>query len=121
VKRKQLTFKTPEQKEIEKRDKYLTKTYGITTKEYNKLLKDQNGICAICLREPGKTRLAVDHRHIKNYKKLPEEVKQKEVRGLCCFICNRYLIGRIERMYKEPRKALEGLNRYFSKYKFKGE
>jgi len=67
------------------RDKYLRKTYGISTTVYRWMLKDQNGGCAICLRKPKRhhRRLAVDHDH-----------KTKRVRGLLCYVCNRRLLGR---------------------------
>ena len=68
-----------------KRDKYLRKTYGITEKQYRTLLKAQGGRCAICRRKPPKGKsLSVDHRHFGDY----------HVRGLACFHCNRFIIGR---------------------------
>ena len=64
--------------------------YGITEKDYNNILKEQNGVCAIC-GEPetkklkGKVRhLSVDHCH-----------KTNIVRGLLCDKCNNGL-GRFE-------------------------
>ena len=41
----------------------LLKTYGITLDEYNEMLTDQGGECAICRRPPGTKRLHVDHDH----------------------------------------------------------
>jgi hypothetical protein len=41
----------------------LLKTYGITLAEYNKMLVEQGGGCAICGRPPGTKRLHVDHDH----------------------------------------------------------
>lgn len=51
----------------------------ITAEDYLKLLKDQNGKCAICKFKPenGDNRLAVDHDH-----------GTKKVRGLLCSKCN---------------------------------
>jgi hypothetical protein len=46
--------------------------------EYDALLRQQEGRCAVCLREPGSRRLAVDHDH-----------DTGSVRGLLCFKCNR--------------------------------
>lgn len=57
----------------------LKKLYNITLKEYNHLLKTQNGRCAICNDyEKVKNRnLAVDHNH-----------KNNKIRGLLCYRCN---------------------------------
>lgn len=55
--------------------------YGITEDDYNSMLKDQNGKCAICetTTPTGKwKRFAVDHCHITGI-----------VRGLLCNECNR--------------------------------
>lgn len=55
----------------------LQKIYGITLDEYNALLKDQGGGCAICGRKPTGKALHVDHNH-----------KNGDVRGLVCWGCN---------------------------------
>lgn len=57
--------------------------YGLAKGEYARLYEFQGGRCAICRRATGKSkRLAVDHDH-----------KTGEVRGLCCSICNRVILG----------------------------
>ncbi|WP_130418421.1 endonuclease VII domain-containing protein [Edaphobacter modestus] len=59
-------------------------TDGITAEQYEKMLADQNGRCAICKTSKfggmGK-RLHLDHNHETN-----------EVRGLICSGCNRGLV-----------------------------
>lgn len=75
-----------------KRDAYLRRVYGITEAQYIKLLKKQNGGCAICGKTPeeeGKN-LAVDHIHQKG--------GGGEVRGILCQYCNHRLVGR----HKDP-------------------
>lgn len=62
------------------RKHHLKASYGITEAEYDRLFKLQNGRCAICMKLPGKVRLAVDHDHTTD-----------EVRGLLCGTCNRML------------------------------
>lgn len=52
--------------------------YGITAREYDSILKKQGGVCAICSEPPGKTRLAVEHRHGDGL-----------LRGLVCWKCNK--------------------------------
>jgi hypothetical protein len=46
-------------------DRRLQRTYGISLAEYNQMLKDQNGVCAICHQPPkeGGRNLHVDHMH----------------------------------------------------------
>ena len=52
--------------------------YGITLDDYNQMLDDQDGVCAICQNEcPTGRRLSVDHDH-----------ETGEVRGLLCHGCN---------------------------------
>lgn len=59
----------------------LNQKYGITPQEYDEILKEQNGGCAICggINKNGR-RLAVDHNH-----------KTWEIRGLLCNNCNSVL------------------------------
>ena len=56
----------------------LKKNYGITVEQYDELLDEQQGSCAVCQLEckTGK-RLAVDHNH-----------ETGEIRGLLCSKCN---------------------------------
>jgi len=67
-------------------DRDLRQLYNITEEQYNIMLKEQNGVCAICHNpESSKCkgtlrRLAVDHNH-----------KTGLVRGLLCSSCNRLL------------------------------
>jgi hypothetical protein len=55
----------------------LIRKYGITAEQYAEMLEGQQGLCAICLRPPGKKRLHVDHCH-----------SSGRVRGLLCDDCN---------------------------------
>lgn len=65
-----------------KRNWQLKRRYGITLEQYNALLEQQGGACAICQRVPKAGRLHVDHDH-----------KTKVVRGLLCYRCNRYHVS----------------------------
>ena len=73
------------------RNNHLFNFYGMTLLEYNKMLEEQNEVCAIC-KQPevaidcnGKIRiLAVDHCH-----------KTMKVRGLLCNKCN-LALGHVE-------------------------
>lgn len=59
--------------------------YGISIEQYDEMLKNQDGKCAVCKRHHSefKTRLAVDHDH-----------KTGEIFGLLCTYCNHRVIGR---------------------------
>lgn len=57
--------------------------FGITHEQYEMMLKMQKGLCKLCGRPPKRIRLAVEHDH----------GASKRVRGLCCYRCNRFLIG----------------------------
>lgn len=69
-----------------RRDKYLRKKYGITEAIYLKMLAVHNGCCWICKKKPKKSVLNLDHDH-----------KTGQVRGLLCFFCNKYMVGRRRR------------------------
>lgn len=63
------------------RASYLRRKFGITSAEYERMLAEQGGRCAICKRRPTKgISLHVDHEH-----------RTKRVRGLLCFRCNNAL------------------------------
>jgi hypothetical protein len=93
-----------------KRDKareyHLRSKYGITELQYNKILQDQQGCCAVCRRRAStfKVHLAVDHDH-----------KTGEIFGLLCTHCNRYVIGRIRNpeLFENAAAYLRGGTGFF--------
>lgn len=79
------------------RNRTIFREYGLYPWQYDKMLKDQNNLCAICrLPEPSGRYLAVDHCHTTN-----------KVRGLLCINCNNGL-GR----FKDNVLALEKAIKY---------
>ena len=72
---------------------------GVSDEDYALLLAMQGGGCAICGQPPKSRRLHVDHDH-----------KTGRVRGLLCFVCNRYILGKYATAWKLRRAAdyLEG-------------
>lgn len=68
--------------------------YGLTASDWDAILERQGGVCAICEMLPKSGRLNVDHDHARGWKKMPPEKRAKHVRGLACFFCNLYYLGR---------------------------
>lgn len=54
------------------------KQLGLTIEDYDRMLAEQGGVCAICGNPPKARRLDVDHDH-----------RTGAVRGLLCHRCNR--------------------------------
>lgn len=60
------------------RRRHLKVRYGLSESEYEEMLEEQGGVCAICGKPPSQSRhLDVDHNH-----------ETGEVRGLLCTKCN---------------------------------
>lgn len=68
--------------------------YGLSESEWKKILDAQQGVCFVCRKEPSKGRLCIDHEHVKGWKKMPPEQRKLYVRGLLCWVCNHYYLGR---------------------------
>jgi hypothetical protein len=83
---KQWFADNPERAVANKRKFNLAKNYGLTVAEYDALLRQQGGVCAICgssermQRQGSLMRMPVDHCH-----------KTGAVRGILCQACNRGL------------------------------
>lgn len=69
-----------------RRDYHLRTTFGITLEQYDAMLLEQGGGCAICKQLPkeGRKAHAVDHDH-----------KTGEIYGILCNHCNYRLVGKI--------------------------
>jgi len=59
------------------RKSHLKRKFGLTLEDYDRMLADQDGGCAVCGDPPGRSALHVDHCH-----------ESGQVRGLLCFRCN---------------------------------
>lgn len=88
---------------LQRKRKESWKIYGIniTLKQWKSLHEKQNGCCAICGVHESffENALAVDHNHLTG-----------KVRGLLCFICNRYLVGIFEKYEHLIPKVMEYIN-----------
>ncbi len=69
------------------------KKYGLDKHDYLTIAERQNYCCPICENELRK-RSNIDHFHVKNWKKMPPEVRKLYVRGVTCWVCNHYYLGR---------------------------
>lgn len=70
------------------------KRYGLSLDDWLRMAATQNFACFVCKKTPTSGRLCVDHEHVKGWKKMPPEVRAKYVRGLLCWTCNHYYLGR---------------------------
>lgn len=84
--RRSAAKKTPR----ERYDRWLQYTYGITIEDYDCILDEQGGVCAVCKTDqPGANKMffSVDHNHMTG-----------RVRGLLCNDCN-FAAGRLQDNY----------------------
>lgn len=79
------------------RQAQLKMKYGITLEDYDDMLDEQGGVCAICGNPPTGRRLAVDHNH-----------EIGVFRGLLCNNCNRG-IGHLKEDIKILKQAIKYL------------
>lgn len=64
----------------------LKQKYGISVGDWNRMLAEQGGACALCRWVPtGHATLKVDHDHLTG-----------RVRGLLCNQCNRHIMARVD-------------------------
>ena len=70
------------------------KKYGLTIDDWKLLAEKQNNRCFVCKRTPSTNKLCIDHEHVKNWKKMPPDQRKLYVRGLLCWVCNHYYLGR---------------------------
>lgn len=92
-------------------EKYLNhtykKNYGITLEEYNEMLAQQKGVCAICSNTCNSfRRLAVDHDHATG-----------KIRGLLCGNCNKGL-GVYHDNIQLLQNAIKYLENHNAKYNY---
>jgi|SRR5712664_1255905 len=98
------------------RRSYLFTTYGLTEQDYQQLLDQQGGRCAICGSKPKTRRLSTDHEHRKNYKHFSPVIKKQYIRGLLCMQCNYFELWRGTSIAKKKAAIL-----YLQKYEARRE
>jgi len=102
--------KFPEKWELQKRNQRFKRRYGISSLQYDTMLLNQEGTCAICKQPPtglhasGRTKvLYVDHNHATG-----------QVRALLCDTCNSGL-----GYFKDSSELLEKAREYLETYAYK--
>lgn len=96
-------YSKTEQGIINSRRSHLKRTFGISLELYNEMLKNQNGVCAICKQfntHGQHAVLAVDHCH-----------DTGNIRGLLCYKCNTAL-GQFQDNINNLEKAISYLKQY---------
>lgn len=86
---------------VETRERHLVRKYGVTLETYDKMLKAQGGLCAICkATEAGQYKAVfhVDHCHATG-----------RVRGLLCRGCN-HILGHVKDDPETLRRAIAYLH-----------
>lgn len=70
------------------------KKYGLSEQDYLDILKRQGEVCPVCEQFPSTGRFYIDHYHQRHYKILPDNLKRLYVRGLLCYMCNRFYVAK---------------------------
>jgi hypothetical protein len=78
--------------------KYVQAKYKLTKADYEQLVNRSGNTCWICRRPPKKKRLNIDHCH-----------RTGKVRGLLCYMCNRKIVGAIDRRKVDPQRIADYL------------
>jgi superfamily II DNA or RNA helicase len=94
--------------------KQTLRRYGLSLEEWKIMADNQGHVCKICKKYPLKGRLAIDHEHVKGWKKMPPEQRKKFVRGLLDWFCNSKVLTRGVDILK-----LEGALAYLKEYEAK--
>lgn len=68
--------------------------YGWTLDDWKLQVLLQDGTCAVCRKVPSSGRLMLDHAHVKGWSKMKPERRRDYVRGLVCYMCNRFYLAR---------------------------
>lgn len=69
------------------------KKYGLALNDWKEIVCQQGYRCPICTHVLDKT-TNIDHYHIKNWKKLPADIRKLFVRGVTCWYCNKNYLAK---------------------------
>ena len=93
------------------KDARLRRIYKIGESEFNRVLKSQGNGCAICSRPFPKYMAFQDHYHGCCPRK-KKEFCGKCNRGILCYICNKFVVGYMERQKINPNRLAAYMNKW---------
>lgn len=85
--------------------------YGLENRDYMLMLYEQGWACGVCKKQPASGRLFIDHEHVKGWKKMAAVDRRKYVRGLACYVCNRFILN-----HRVTPELLQGASKYLTRY-----
>ena len=87
--------------------------YGLNLDEWVAMYDKHDGCCWVCGKEQSEDARAmnVDHEHVKGWKAMPASERKKYVRGLLCYMCNRFRLTRGTTL-ETARNMVKYLERY---------
>lgn len=100
--------------ELKRPSKPTLSKYGLSEEEWLELAARQNEVCFVCKKLTTTGRLCIDHEHVKGWKKMPPDERKLYVRGLLCWVCNHYYVGRgisVEKAQNVSKYLIEYQNR----------
>lgn len=67
--------------------------YGLDHTDFMFMVYRAGWACEVCGKLPPSGRLFIDHEHVKGWKKMLPEERKQYVRGLACYVCNRFVLN----------------------------
>jgi len=67
--------------------------YGLTMREWRNMVEEQEYACGCCKKKPNSGKLFIDHEHVRGWKHMPSKNRKLYVRGLACYVCNRFILN----------------------------
>ena len=89
--------------------------YGLTREMFMDITARQHGVCPICEKHPN-GHWCIDHEHVKGWKKLLWKERSQYVRGVVCWFCNHYYLGKAITVTKA-----QNVVNYLQVYQTKGQ
>ena len=91
----------------------ILKKYGLTEEAWKSIWDRQSNACPICRKVPTTGRTYVDHEHVKGWKKMDDITRSSYVRGILCYVCNRFYLAK-----GMTRQKAENIKRYLISYMY---